>query len=104
MSFPLKWIFFSEHLAAMNSIKNILVRFSHPHVPPYQFKKKKKLIRTIIFMPRKFSQKFFPHLLMSAMSPLFFISQQKDGNNEFIMTWLCLLYGPPTTHHETHLM
>ena len=104
MSFPLKWIFFSEHLAAMNSIKNILVRFSHPHVPPYQFLKKKKLIRTIIFMPRKCSQKFFPHLLMSAMSPLFFISQQKDGNNEFIMTWLCLLYGPPTTHRETHLM
>lgn len=55
-------------------------------------------------MPRKFSQNFFPHLLMSAMSPLFFISPQKDGNNEFIMTWLCLLYGPPTTHHETHLM
>lgn len=41
MSFPLKWIFFSEHLAAMNSIKNILVRFSHPHVPPYQFFYKK---------------------------------------------------------------
>lgn len=59
MSFPLKWIFFSEHLAAMNSIKNILVRFSHPHVPPYQFLKKKKLIRTIIFMPRKFSQNVF---------------------------------------------
>lgn len=103
MSFPLKWIFFSEHLAAMNSIKNILVRFSHPHIPPYQFFLK-KLIRTIIFMSRKFSQNFFPHLLMSAMSPLFFISPQKDGNNEFIMTWLCLLYGPPITHHETHLM
>lgn len=41
MSFPLKWIFFSEHLAAMNSIKNILVRFSHPLVPPYQFFLKK---------------------------------------------------------------
>lgn len=58
MSFPLKWIFFSEHLAAMSSIKNILVRFSHPPVPPYQFFFK-KLIRTIIFMPRKFSQNFF---------------------------------------------
>ena len=50
MSFPLKWIFFSEHLAAMSSIKNILVRFSHSPVPPYQFFLK-KLIRTIIFMP-----------------------------------------------------
>lgn len=59
MSFPLKWIFFSEHLAAMNSIKNILVRFSHPHVPPYQFLKKKKIDSHDHFYASKIFAKIF---------------------------------------------
>ena len=85
MSFPLKWIFFSEHLAAMNSIKNNLVRFSHPHIPPYQFFLKKIDSHDHFYVSKIFA-KFFSSFANERNVAFVFHLTQKDGNNEFIMT------------------